>query len=394
MTDLPRRKVIIGVGAAVLAGAGATVIRNRSNNSDDGRSRNSRQTGDPVWSLDLGRVEEVSHPPTIVDETLYVVSTGDDSDVIHALSTEGESRWSAAIPDSFESTNRGSIRGIAFDSESVYVGLGGDPVVAALDNTDGSVQWERDHWPSSNANGLTLHDGTLYFGGTKSEVSAGRQRGLAVVDAETGDEINYKNFDKRLHGRPAVHEDVAYFPLDHDEFVAYDLAEDQIRWTLETEPEEDFRHGPTVVDDTLYFSTFGGYRGDVPPSRLYEYNLSDGSENWEIERDDLTPTSRLVVRDDALYFASQWSIVSLSRNDGSQRWRFDVPGEWIGTSPVVTDGTVYFGDDGGFVAAYDPEVDEEIWSYQTRGEVQSPVVTANRVYASSADGSVYAFNRR
>lgn len=353
-------------------------------------STDTLEAGEVVWSHEFGG--EASHGPVLVDDSLYIVSAGDDSDVVHALTTQGESQWSTAVPDAFETTDRGEVRGIALDSESIYIGLGGDPVVAALDLADGAVRWEQDHWPSSNAGGLTLHDDTLYFGATRIQEGS-RQRGLAVVDVRTGDEIAFHEFDGGLHGRPAVYDDMAYFPVENTELVAFDLRDEQLRWTLETEPGERLRNGPTIVDGTLYFGTFGGYNNEAPPSRIYELEPGDGSVRWVIERDDLTPTSRLVPVDDTLYFGSQWSVVSLSRSDGSQQWRHDVPGGSLRTAPVVADGTVYFGDRGGFVVAYDPDADEEQWSYQTRGEVQSPVVTTDRVYAGSADGSLYALYR-
>lgn len=72
-------------------------------------------------------------------------------------------------------------------------------------------------------------------------------------------------------------------------------------------------------------------------------------------------------------------------------WKFDAEGA---TRPVVSGGTAYIGTHDG-VTAVDTLTGEEVWSYETEGEVrESPAFYDGTVYAGTSEGSMVAVDSR
>ncbi|WP_406675520.1 PQQ-binding-like beta-propeller repeat protein [Nonomuraea sp. N2-4H] len=71
----------------------------------------------------------------------------------------------------------------------------------------------------------------------------------------------------------------------------------------------------------------------------------------------------------------------------------DLPlGRDRGTGPVVTDGTVYIGDDEGTLHALDAGTGVERRSFRAGGRITTePVVTGGFVFVGSSNGNVYGF---
>jgi len=72
------------------------------------------------------------------------------------------------------------------------------------------------------------------------------------------------------------------------------------------------------------------------------------------------------------------------------KWKFPT-GERIVSSPVWSDGVIYFGGDDGNIYAVDATTGRQIWKQATGGPVPStPAVVGGTVYAVSYDGKLYA----
>ncbi len=73
-------------------------------------------------------------------------------------------------------------------------------------------------------------------------------------------------------------------------------------------------------------------------------------------------------------------------------WSFDAGGD-VQSSPVVVEGTVYFGSGDGSVYAVDVQTGDVDWRFRTEGEVfSSPAVVDGVVYIGSEDGKLYALD--
>ena len=76
------------------------------------------------------------------------------------------------------------------------------------------------------------------------------------------------------------------------------------------------------------------------------------------------------------------------------KWKFPT-GDRIVSSPVWSDGVVYFGGDDGNIYAVDAETGRQIWKQATGGPSPStPAVIDGTLYVVSYDGKLYALNSR
>lgn len=76
------------------------------------------------------------------------------------------------------------------------------------------------------------------------------------------------------------------------------------------------------------------------------------------------------------------------------KWRFPT-GDRVISSPVWSDGVVYFGSDDGHVYAVTAATGRQLWMTRTNGPVSStPAVSGGIVYATSYDGRLYALDAR
>jgi eukaryotic-like serine/threonine-protein kinase len=74
-------------------------------------------------------------------------------------------------------------------------------------------------------------------------------------------------------------------------------------------------------------------------------------------------------------------------------WEFQTE-ERIQSSPVVSNGTVFFGDTSGTFYALNAHIGHFLWKQRTQGPILSqPVADQNAVYFRSMDNSLYALNR-
>ncbi len=65
------------------------------------------------------------------------------------------------------------------------------------------------------------------------------------------------------------------------------------------------------------------------------------------------------------------------------------------SSAAVADGAVYVGGRNKLVHALDAKTGKEVWTFPTRGRVDSsPVIVGDRVFVGSADGRIYALDRK
>src|SRR5512140_3343771 len=77
---------------------------------------------------------------------------------------------------------------------------------------------------------------------------------------------------------------------------------------------------------------------------------------------------------------------------GTVLWTF-AAGNSIWSSPVVSNGVIYFGSDDQALYAVDLQTHQLAWKFATGGVIRSrPAVLGNMVYASSDDGVLHALD--
>ncbi len=147
---------------------------------------------------------------------------------------------------------------------------------------------------------------------------------------------------------------------------------------------------PAYHDGVLYVGSTDG--------KLYAIDAGDGSVLWEYATAESFNgiTSSPVVRPDgvslagrALYFGSgSGEVYSLALN-GTLRWVADVHDPVYFSSPLVHEGQVYIGDDGGELNCLDAATGGTLWNITTGDQVRcAPALVDGEIVFSSRDGKL------
>lgn len=165
---------------------------------------------------------------------------------------------------------------------------------------------------------------------------------------------------------------------------AYDTANGEHAWTIESSSVGIFDSPPVIADETVYI--YGGVS-------VSAFALADGSLQWRVPIG-LTSNAAPAVVDDTLYVAGDDTYLrSLSTDDGSERWRQKTAAH-IDCNVAVSGETVYAGSDSGTVIACDRADGTTRWQYSLPSGDQQPQTIATdgaRVYVTAGD-TLYALD--
>ena len=182
----------------------------------------------------------------------------------------------------------------------------------------------------------------------------------------------------------------------------------QLQWKFQAGGQ--IASSPAVVKDTVYFGSLD--------NNFYAVNRSTGALKWKFQTKSRVPSSPAVA-DGMAYFGSyDGSFYAVDTATGQQKWKFDTAGErrFAGkhlhgavpaaevmpdpydcylSSPVVWEGTVYFGSGDGNVYALDAKTGTLKWKFQTGDVVHaSPAIADGKVFVGSWDSYFYAVDAK
>lgn len=123
--------------------------------------------------------------------------------------------------------------------------------------------------------------------------------------------------------------------------------------------------------------------GGIVPGNNVLWQFTTG--NWV--------TSSPAVSDGVVYVGSRDNnLYAIDAVTGQEKWRF-ATGTWVTSSPAVSNSTVYVGSEDKNLYAIDAVTGKEHWRFGTGGGVSSPpTVSDDVVYFGSADKNLYAVN--
>jgi outer membrane protein assembly factor BamB len=191
-----------------------------------------------------------------------------------------------------------------------------------------------------------------------------------------------------------------YFGSDDGGFYALDVATRQIEWRFATG--DIVRSGSALLEsDGIAFASDDGF--------LYALERDSGAERWRFDLEYADFSRRLpagdapylydylhsspVLDDGTLYIGSaSGNLHAIDAGTGKETWRF-AAGESIRSTPLIAEGFVYFGSWNGRVYALDATTGEQVWSYNTGGIIQSsPAIGDGKIFISSRSTHVYALD--
>lgn len=179
-------------------------------------------------------------------------------------------------------------------------------------------------------------------------------------------------------------------------FFAIDSKTGKAAW------EREFGHctaaGPTIWRGIV----FQAYMQKLPceryprtqPGFLVAMDADTGKILWRFEAAAIESSPLLV--DGTLYFGS-WDhrLYALNARTKTLRWSFEADGE-VNTSAAYWDGKVYFATDAGSVYALDAETGRVVWKRSDGTEYfyATPTVAYGRVYVGNTDGTLFSYGAR
>ncbi len=124
--------------------------------------------------------------------------------------------------------------------------------------------------------------------------------------------------------------------------------------------------------------------------RLYAVRLNTGNEVWSFEAGGGIASTPLVA-DGTIYFGSFDGYLYAIGSDGQEKWASPFPaGDWVWSRPLYHEGTVYFGALDGVFYAVDAARGRERWSLETGEPIRAAPALEDGVlvFATSA-GTVF-----
>ena len=184
--------------------------------------------------------------------------------------------------------------------------------------------------------------------------------------------------NNQLIAQPAYSESHAYFAIEGDRLVAYELERGSQEWIVSAHPEFE----PAIGDGLLFI---------VQPTSLTALRTKDGSLAWQLPA--IGPLSVPPVWDNGwLILATRMGeLLALRAIDGQVVWRRDL-GLPAHAHPALAADRVYVPLDDGRVVALQVDTGEVAWERRLGGPVTGLLALDDRLYAGSTDNFFYALH--
>ncbi|MFY0654941.1 MAG: PQQ-binding-like beta-propeller repeat protein [Cyclobacteriaceae bacterium] len=228
---------------------------------------------------------------------------------------------------------------------------------------------------------------------------------LIAIDRESGKALWRNPLNKgearafQLFSNPVISQGKIFIGSATKELYCVDLKSGKLLWKNKTS--DWVRSKPMVIANRVYYATLDGNVGALEFNDTGYKKLWTGQAGHHQIFADLSGTDKGI-----LATSSDLYLYSLNPETGKVQWRrsliestFDENGERImgdivagggdfQSPPTVKDGTVYVGTPARFVIAMDAKTGNEIWRFETSGQVSgAPSVHNGRVYFGQQGGN-------
>ena len=181
--------------------------------------------------------------------------------------------------------------------------------------------------------------------------------------------------------QPVCDEERVYFASENGTFYALKIASGEKVW--EFTAGSPVQQRATLGDQSLFVVTSG--------MEALSLDLITGNLRWrrKLDGEIFTP---LIFFKGALYFGFSQYIACLRASDGEEIWRFETKGE-VHTPPLINGVLLYGGSDDGFLYALTPREGRLRWKFSTSGKIRgAPLVFERTLFVGSYDNYIYALH--
>ena len=261
------------------------------------------------------------------------------------------------------------IRGSAsIDGGLIYIGAY-DYNLYALDAAKGQFQWK---YPVDGAviTKPLIANNQVYFGSEDGK--------LHVIQARTGKKAWTFTTEGPVRCSAKFAEGHLFFGSDDGYLYAVENNAMRKSWSLHTEGA--IRSTPFISNDSIFFGTESN-----------EFLCIDfrGQVKWRFWTKKPV-TSSPVVSDGIVYFTSlDANCYALDARSGWVIWKFRM-GKGSVSSPAIVDNMVFVGSADGIMYCIEKSSAREIWRFKTEHQVSgSPLIYKDNIYFGAADGKFY-----
>ena len=254
-----------------------------------------------------------------------------------------------------------------------------DGKVYALDAVDGSLVWDfiaRNALEASPA----LQDTVLYVGALDGSFYA--------LNAATGKLLWETELSSGIYGSanfaelPTGSAKLILVGCYDNRLYCLDANSGEQRWTYET---ENYINGTPATDGRRV--VFGGCDGN-----LHIVNVADGSGTGQVSVGSYVPGSAAVADGHAYVGHYNQAVVRVDLAGQTIVWEYRAEGQGgaFFSSPAIGSDRVVVGSRDEFLHCLNRETGEKLWTFRTRGNVDSsPVIAGDAVIFGSDDGRLY-----
>lgn len=264
--------------------------------------------------------------------------------------------------------------------EPILVG-DGSGVLHALAPADGEELWRRSFESALIAAPVTADDSLYVVEG----------RGVLHAMGRNGTERWRFRLANVTGSTPAVSDDTVY-AASVERLVAVKRATGAARWNRSLA--DVLLASPTLAGDTVFVGTTEtpssvGEDTDVD-GWLTAYAADDGERRWRVSTPGVIGVP--AVAGEVVVVATTEGVVALDRRDGSRRWNASLDATGLST-PVVANGTVVVGSQGGALHGLDVGSGHTSWTVTADDAFTiAPAVSDGDVYAAGRGGSLHVID--
>jgi outer membrane protein assembly factor BamB len=241
-----------------------------------------------------------------------------------------------------------------------------------------------------------------------------------VYNAAGAPQLHGVKWKFHTHGQvissPTIAGDTVYVGSTDHMLYAIDREAGTVKWKFETGSR--VTSSPAVANGLVYFESYDGF--------FYAVDSATGQRKWRFQTGgehryagkrlhgsqpagETMPDpfdfylSSPVVSDGAVYFGSgDGNIYSLDPAAGTLKWKFQT-GDVVHASPALADGTLFIGSWDSYLYALDAATGKERWRFKTGEDAEihnqvglqaSPAVVDGVVYVGCRDSNFYAIDAR
>ncbi len=266
---------------------------------------------------------------------------------------------------------------------SIYFGSG-DTNIYALDAASGNLKWKFKTGDVVHASPAIM-DGTLFVGSWDSFFYAlDAATGKVKWRFKTGEDANIHN-QVGIQSSAAVSNGVVYFGCRDSKFYAVDAASGKQLWSFNNKGSWVIA-SPAVVDGKVYFATSDS-------GLMYGLEAKSGSILFSLENKHWPMFSSPAISGDNLYIGShQGKLLAVDLKTQKFAWTFETDGsKQNGATYTKPDGSPKY--EAAFSDFFYDDMVSGVQRMMSVGAIlSSPVIANGTIYFGSTDGNIYALN--